>query len=145
MVGFKFMNKPENKFYKVTEEDIIKAEQRMNISFPNDLKELYLEIGYGFIKGQSANAINRILGPATVADIRLREGNFEADPDLDEIYDDSNKLIFFEVNEGVYISIDLTIINRPVFYFDVQIAGSLKDFFEKFFINNEYYIDLIED
>ncbi|MCY8498306.1 hypothetical protein P8917_05915 [Bacillus atrophaeus] len=68
----------------------------MNVSFPNDLKQLYLELGYGFIKGQSANAINRVLGSGAVADIRLREGIFEFDPDLDELYDNENKLIFLK-------------------------------------------------
>lgn len=88
MANFEFIHEIENKTYKVSENDIFKAEQRMDISFPNDLKQLYLEIGYGFIKGQSVNAINRILGPGAVADIRLREGVFEFDPDLEEIFDD---------------------------------------------------------
>ncbi|MFB6468865.1 SMI1/KNR4 family protein [Cytobacillus sp. Hz8] len=144
MADFEFINELENKTYMVPEDDILKAEQRMNISFPNDLKQLYLEVGYGFIKGQSANAINRILGPGAVADIRLREGIFEFDPDLDELYDE-DKLIFFEVNEGVYISLDLQLVNNPIFYFDIQIAESLEDFFKKFLNNNEYYLDLIED
>lgn len=67
----------------------------MGISLTNDLKQLYLEVGYGFIEGLSANSINRILGPGAVADIRLREGVFEFDPDLDELFDDEDKLIFF--------------------------------------------------
>ncbi|USY32486.1 SMI1/KNR4 family protein [Bacillus velezensis] len=143
MAEFEFINHLENKTYKVPEEDILKAEQRMKVDIPNDLKQLYLEVGYGFIKGESDNAIKRILGPGAVADIRLREGIFEFDPDLDELYDDENKLIFFEVNEGVYISIDLQLANNPIFYFDTQIAESLEDFFKKFLNDNEYYIDLI--
>jgi len=145
MADFNFINDNENKTHKVTNEDILKAEQRMNISFPIDLKQFYLEVGYGFIKAQSDNAINRILGTGTVADISLREGIFEFNPDLDDLYDDQNKLIFFEVNEGVYISIDLQLVNNPVFYFDIQIADSLEDFFKKFLNDNEYYINLIED
>ncbi|MFS3915238.1 SMI1/KNR4 family protein [Bacillus australimaris] len=145
MADFNFISELENKTYKVSEDDILKAEQRMDISFPNDLKQLYLEIGYGFIKGQSANAINRIMGPGAVADIRLREGIFEFDPDLDEFFEDDNKLIFFEVNEGVYISLDLQLINNPVYFFDTKIAESLEDFFKKFLNNNEYYLDLLED
>lgn len=54
-------------------------------------------------------------------------------------------LFFFEVNEGVYISIDLQLANNPIFYFDTQIAESLEDFFKKFLNNNEYFIELIED
>jgi len=145
MADFEFINELENKTYKVLEDDILKAEQRMDISFPNDLKQLYFDVGYGFIKGQSVNAINRILGPGALADLRLREGIFEFDPDLDELFDDEDKLTFFEVNEGVYISIDLQLVNNPIYYFDIQIAKSLEDFFKKFLNDNEYYIDLIED
>jgi hypothetical protein len=49
------------------------------------------------------------------------------------------------VNEGVYFSIDLQLANNPIFYFDVQIAESVEEFFRKFLNNNEYDIDLIED
>jgi hypothetical protein len=94
MADFGFINELENKTYKISEDDILKAEQRMGISFPDDLKQSYLEVVYGFIKGQSANAINRILGPGAVADIRLREGIFESDSDLVELFDDVDKLIF---------------------------------------------------
>ncbi|WP_342472632.1 SMI1/KNR4 family protein [Metasolibacillus sp. FSL H7-0170] len=145
MADFKFISSIENKIYKVSKEDVLKAEQRMDMDLPEDLKQLYLEVGYGFIKGQSANAINRLLGPGAVADIRLREGVFEFDPDLDELYDDENKLIFFELNEGIYISLELQLVNNPVFYFDIQIAASLEEFFKKFINDNEYYIDLIEE
>lgn len=144
MANFDFIDNEGNKIYKLKEEDILKAENRMGIGFPNDLRQLYIEKGYGFIKGDSANAINRILGPGTVADIRLREGVFEFDPNLDEIYEDEDKLIFFEVNEGVYFTLDLQLVNNPVFYFDTQIADSLEDFFKKFLDNNEYYVELIE-
>lgn len=116
----------------------------MGVSFPSDLKQLYLEVGYGFIEGQSANAINRILGPGAVADVEWREGIFEFDSDLDEVYDE-DKLIFFEVNEGIYLSIDLQLVNNPIYYMDIQIAESLEDFFKKFINDNEYYINMNED
>lgn len=96
MPDFEFINDKENKIYKVLEDDILSAQQRLGIRFPDDLKQLYLEVGYGFIKAQSAHAINRLLGPGAVADIRLREGVFQYDPDLDELYDDENKLIFLK-------------------------------------------------
>src|SRR5699024_7736682 len=104
----------------------------------------YLEVGYGFIKGQSANAINRILGPGSVADVELREGIFEFDPDLDAVYDE-DKLIFFELNEGIYLSLDLQLVNNPIYYMDNKIAESVEDFFKKFINDNEYYINMNED
>ncbi|KWZ81581.1 hypothetical protein HMPREF3213_01959, partial [Heyndrickxia coagulans] len=36
------MNRYKHKIYNVTENDILIAEQRMNISFPSDLKQFYL-------------------------------------------------------------------------------------------------------
>ncbi|MEH7398247.1 SMI1/KNR4 family protein, partial [Priestia megaterium] len=62
MADFKFINNGENKIYNLSEEEILKAEDRMGIRFPDDLRQLYLEVGYGFIKEPSNNAINRIMG-----------------------------------------------------------------------------------
>src|SRR5699024_1271066 len=96
------------------------------------------------LKVRVANAINRILGSGSVADVELREEIFEFDPDLDAVYDE-DKLIFFEVNEGIYLSIDLQLVNNPIYYMDNQIAESLEDFFKKFINDNEYYINMNED
>src|SRR5699024_12451858 len=126
MTDFSFLNELENNTYKVSKDQILQAEQRMGVSFPSDLKQLYLEVGYGVIKGQSANAINRILGPGSVADVELREGIFEFEPDLDAVYDE-DKLIFFEVNEGIYLSIDLQLVNNQLYYRYNQIAESLEN------------------
>ncbi|QTL47318.1 MULTISPECIES: SMI1/KNR4 family protein [Priestia] len=144
MSDFAFINNGANKIYHVSEQEILQAEDRMGIRFPNDLRQLYLEVGYGFIKEPSNTAINRIMGPKTVANVKLREGVFEFDSDLEE-FDEEDKLIFFEVNEGVYISLDLKLPNNPVFYLDTPIGDSLEDFLKKFINDNEYYIDLIEE
>ncbi|KGB29080.1 hypothetical protein IE89_13165 [Heyndrickxia coagulans] len=42
MANFEFMNRYKHKIYNVTENDILIAEQRMNLSFPSDLKQFYL-------------------------------------------------------------------------------------------------------
>ncbi|MCY8067653.1 SMI1/KNR4 family protein [Bacillus haynesii] len=103
---FNFIKNSHHEFYELKENDLIKAEDRLGFLFPKELKEFYLEIGYGFINGNN-NAINRFLDPATIADITLREDIYEFDPDLDGIYEDENKLVFYEVNEGVYVTLDL--------------------------------------
>ncbi|MGG3193087.1 MULTISPECIES: SMI1/KNR4 family protein [Priestia] len=144
MADFAFINNGKNNIYPVSEQEILQAEERMGIRFPNDLRQLYLDGGYGFIKEPSNTAINRIMGPKTIADAKLRKGMFEFDFDLEELYEES-KLIFFEVNEGVYISLDLTLPHNPVFYMDTPIADSLEDFLKKFIDDNEYYMDLIEE
>lgn len=40
--------KNKHKFFPLKEKDLIEAEQRLGFKFPPDLKEFYLEVGYGF-------------------------------------------------------------------------------------------------
>ncbi len=47
------------------------------------------------------------MDPDTIADITLREGIYEYDPDLEGIYEEADKLVFYEVNEGVYLTLEL--------------------------------------
>lgn len=42
------------------------------------------------------DAINRIMDPDTIADITLREGIYEFDPDLEGIYEEEDKLVFMK-------------------------------------------------
>ncbi len=78
-------------------------------------------------------AINRIIPPLGCARIRLREGIYEADTDL-EMYERYEKefLIFFEINEGVYASIRLDDEEKGEIYFaGEKIANSLEEFLVK--------------
>ncbi len=52
MADFKFINNGENKIYNLSEEEILKAEDRMGIRFLDDLRELYLEVDMGSLKSQ---------------------------------------------------------------------------------------------
>ncbi|WP_412095129.1 SMI1/KNR4 family protein [Bacillus haynesii] len=141
---FNFIKNSHHEFYELKENDLIKAEDRLGFLFPKELKEFYLEIGYGFINGNN-NAINRFLDPATIADITLREDIYEFDPDLDGIYEDENKLVFYEVNEGVYVTLDLNDSDKsPVFFFDKKIADSLEEFIKKVDQNDLYFEDMAD-
>ncbi|AYV66660.1 MULTISPECIES: SMI1/KNR4 family protein [Niallia] len=136
----------ENSFYPVTENKIKEAEKALNLKFPKELVHFYREVGYGFIKGSEFN-INRIMGPYSVRDFRLRVNDFEFYPDI-EIYEEfeNNKLIFFEGSESALMSIELNDNNRnPVYYYDVQIATSLEDFLRKMEENDNYYLELLPD
>lgn len=136
----------ENSFYPVTENKIKEAEKALNLKFPKELVHFYREVGYGFIKGSEFN-INRIMGPYSVWDFRLRVNDFEFYPDI-EIYEEfeNNKLIFFEGSESALMSIELNDNNRnPVYYYDVQIATSLEDFLRKMEENDNYYLELLPD
>ena len=136
----------ENSFYPVTENEIKVVEKELNLKFPKELVNFYIEVGYGFIKGTEFN-INRIMDPYSVRDFRLRVNDFEFYPDI-EIYDEfeNNKLIFFEGSESALMSIVLNENSRSaVYYYDLQIATSLEEFLRKIEENDRYYLELLAD
>ncbi|MCY7816208.1 SMI1/KNR4 family protein [Bacillus haynesii] len=144
MNKFNLIKNSHHEFYELKENDLIKAEDRLGFLFPKELREFYLEIGYGFINGNN-NAINRFLDPATIADITLREDIYEFDPDLDGIYEDEDKLVFYEVNEGVYLTLDSNKTDKSsVFFLDKKIAGSLEEFIKKVDQNDRYFEDMAD-
>lgn len=145
MAAFGFFNSENHTFYNVHENELLDAQERLGFKFPKELREFYLEVGYGFIKSRNQNAFNRFLGPGTIADIRLREDIYELDPDLDGIYEEDDRLVFFEVNEGVYLTLDLNQASQtPVYYFETQIAGSLKEFISKMDEDAEYFMHMVD-
>lgn len=138
----------DNSFYPVTESEIEEVEKILKLKIPNELVNLYLQVGYGFIKGSEFN-INRVMDPYSVRDFRLRMNDFEFYPDI-EIYDEfeKNKLIFFEGSESALMSIELNDNNNndnPIYYYDIQIATSLTEFLMRIEENDKYYIDLLVD
>ncbi|MHA7964467.1 SMI1/KNR4 family protein [Paenibacillus sp. CAU 1782] len=144
MTSYSLIAKNEdNDFYEVTSNEICEVESSLGFKIPHELKSFYLEVGYGFIKG-SEYSINRIMDPESVCDFRKREADYECYPDI-EIYDDyeDGKLIFFECSESALISIDLNDgIENPIYYYDKQIAPSLKEFLIKMSQNDRYYCNL---
>lgn len=136
----------ENSSYPVTENEIKEVEKELDLKFPKELVNFYIEVGYGFIKGSEFN-INRIMDPYSVRDFRLRANDFEFYPDI-EIYDEfeNNKLIFFEASESALMSIELNEDNKSaVYYYDIQIANSLEEFLRKIEENDKYYLELLAD
>ncbi|UIR31947.1 SMI1/KNR4 family protein [Priestia flexa] len=136
----------ENSFYQVNENEIKEVEKELDLKFPKELVNFYIEVGYGFIKGSEFN-INRIMDPYSVRDFRLRVNDFKFYPDI-EIYDEfeNNKLIFFEGSESALMSIELNENNRSaVYYYDIQIATSLEEFLRKIEENDKYYLELLVD
>ncbi|MCY9138047.1 SMI1/KNR4 family protein [Peribacillus frigoritolerans] len=145
MAKFDYIKNSNHKFFPLKEKDLIKAEERLGFKFPPELREFYLEVGYGFFKGNNENSISRLMDPDTIADITLREGIYEYDPDLEGIYEEADKLVFYEVNEGVYLTLDLNDTQRnSVHFFDNKIADSLESFIKKVDEDNEYFFDMME-
>ena len=101
------------KWYRLDMKAVNEAEQRMGFSFPKSLR---------------------------CADIRLREDIYECDPDL-ELYESSetDKILFFEVNEGVYISIGIN--DEKIYFMNEIIAYDLSEFLFKISENPDYWCE----
>jgi len=128
----KIVSNKSNSFYKIDKNEIYEAENRIHIKIPHELKCFYESVGVGFI-GSQDGAINRLLSPNTCVDIRLREDIYEYDPDLEMYIEyEETAMIFFEINEGVYASIELTNnLQSRIFFANEIIANSLNEFLEK--------------
>lgn len=118
---------------------LVEAENELGFRLPNELDELYSKIGYGFLFNNSDKDFNRLLSPDVVAQINLRQDQYEFDPDL-EIYDNPDHIIFFEVNEGVYLTLDRTVKGKksPVYYVRKKINESLEDFLRAYDKDPDY-------
>lgn len=118
---------------------LLEAENELGFRFPEELDEFYSKIGYGFFHNSSNQDFNRFLSPDVVAAINLREDQYEFDPDLD-IYNDPSHLIFFEVNEGVYLTLDRSVKGdkSPVYYVMSRVSESLEEFLRQYDKNPDY-------
>jgi hypothetical protein len=98
----------DNQFYPVSENDIEEVEGTLGLKFPFELRKFLLEVGYGFLQRSEYN-INRIMGPFSIRDARLKVNDFKFYPDI-EVYEDleKDKLIFFEVNESALLLIEIS-------------------------------------
>lgn len=135
-------NNPQNTFYPVKAEEIHKAESNMGIIIPDTLTQFYLTIGYGFLETRRYN-INRIMGPNSVEEFCLGTGQFENSEEV-ELYAKytKDKLIFFEVNESLFLSIGITKMNKgKIYYYDEVIANDLNDFFKKYIEDERYFLN----
>jgi hypothetical protein len=145
IMGYEFLcTKKDNSFFSVALDEINVVEKELELVLPQDLKDLYLTVGYGFIKGWEYN-VNRIMHPYSVRDFRKRQNDFEFFPDID-IYDEveHNTLIFFEANESALMSIGIDDDNYgAIFSYYVKIAENLKEFLIKLQENDRYYIELV--
>lgn len=128
-------------FFRLGNNEIILVEDEIKI--PKELKEFFVAIGYGFFFHQDNSSFDRLLDVISFKKVNLRQDYYEFDPDLD-LYSHNkyqDKLIFFEVNEGVYLLINKHDINgrNAIYYFDKKIADSLEEFLIKFDREGHYF------
>lgn len=137
--AYKVINEEQNNgldtvFYPVTDEEITSLETELQSKLPAELADFYSQVVYDFIK-KGTGKRNLFMDTYSLQDINLRRGDFEYDPDLEiyaDIYND-DKLLFFEVNEGVYLAIDKfdNKEKNAVYYFKDKIADSLEELIHK--------------
>lgn len=132
-------------FYPVDVNEVEAAERRLGRRFPGELRTFFLEIGYGFLRSRDKGGVNRIMDPGSLADFVLGEGIHEGDPDR-EMYADARFLPFFEVGDGVYLTLSLDEAGPdgvcPVYYFDTKIADSIRDFITRMDEQPGYFADM---
>lgn len=128
-------------FFPLDNDEITLIEKEILV--PTELREFYLTVGYGFFFPQDDSSFDRLLDVISYKKINLRQNYYEFDPDLDlyshSKYDD--RLIFFEVNEGVYLLIAKEAIEgkNAIYYFDEKIADSLEEFLIRFDQEGHYF------
>ncbi|MBH8583848.1 SMI1/KNR4 family protein [Thermoactinomyces sp. CICC 10735] len=143
---------PEQKhvFYPLNEREVEAAEKRLNRTFPKELRDLYLHIGYGFMwTVKDRMFINRIMDPDSVADLLLGENVYEDYYLADEFAEQPHLFPFFEVGDDIMISLDLSKEtdngNHPVDYTGLKVANSLEEFLRKLDAEKDYYLSVNEE
>ncbi|KEO82791.1 SMI1/KNR4 family protein [Tumebacillus flagellatus] len=122
--------------FQISVDEIADNERRLGRSFPEQLREFYHKIGYGFLCQLDSTRFNRIMDPYSVVDFMLGEDIYEFDEDR-ELYDLDHEVVFFQIVEGCYLTI------RPdgcIYYFGKKIADSLEKFLKKMDEQTDYYL-----
>lgn len=130
----------KHSFLPVDVTRITQAESKLGFLFPKELKEFYIQIGYGYMHQEQENYHNTFMYPLDVADAYLREGefanNFLASTGL---YDESYKLLFYDAVEGCFAWMDLREekSTSSVYYIgdNDEIADSLEGFLRAYDAN----------
>lgn len=136
----KIVKNAGNKFYTVKGTKVLKAQDDLGIIIPKELKDFYEQIGYGFLYSEEGN-INRIMDPNSLCEFRFRKGQFANDPELD-MYEgyERDKLVFFEICEGVFLSIGFSKNNNgKIFNGEKIIADNLKEFLIQYQEDERYF------
>lgn len=142
----KYLINSDNILNKNTDVSII--QDKLNISIPGQLKDMYSELGYGRLSIKSNN-LNvkyndyRILDVMEILDVYQKNDTyFLFDFSEYESFDIcwNTQLIFFELTEDTFFSIGIEPNNYgQIFDNNVKLADSLVAFFEKLTFDPVFY------
>lgn len=86
-------DKYDHSFYSLSIDEIEKQEKRLGCAFPPELREFYLQIGWGTLCFKDKEALNEIIDPEQLTDIIIKEGYYEGWQD-DNIEQWDRKMMF---------------------------------------------------
>lgn len=138
-------------FELVTEDDIIQAEEKLGMQFPEQLRTFYLEAGAGYLidPEEAATDLDRLLSPLEVIQIRNREGEFAQYAryllkSSTEQREKEGDLIFFQIDHATYLTI-ASKDSGAIYYNKLKIAENLKEFIEKELEDHHYFYNLYSE
>ena len=85
----------KHKFYPLSMSEVEEAEKRLNRKFPKELREFYLQIGYGRMCINQRTFMNLIMDPHSIADLILGEDIWEDYYLVEEIAEQPRLFPFF--------------------------------------------------
>lgn len=136
--------KNRNVLFKLKESDILKYEKKLPVRLPQELIDFYKEIGYGFLRCDVNDYINRFMTPSDIYKFINGIDQYNND-ERRTYYRDPNYLVFYEVSEDACLTLDLDKKNEdgecPIYYFDKRIANSINEFITKMEEQADYYIE----
>ena len=135
-------------FTPISYEDVVLQEKRLGKSFPIELREFYIQVGYGVIGADDRCYLNLVMPPEEVVDFVLGEGVFEGSYCREEI-DVETKFVFYDTGDNTYLCLDLGKNSEgicPVVFSCadeyIYIAESLEEFIKKMETTSNYYANL---
>jgi len=119
--------------------------------FPEELKTLYCEIGFGFMHRAKLGKFNTLFDPMTLI-YTNKQVNYFATPETAEelkFYDIEKQLLFFKTISNRYLAIDRNTIHgkNKIYYRGTAFGNSLYDFLKNFDFNRYYLnqeIDIVD-
>ncbi len=130
-------------FYTVSIDELSEAENMLSMQFPSELKQFYLEVGYGYLGNDNPDFQNQIMHPMEIAKLKLGldfYGNMFTE-DF-EYYTSKSVFPFFDLGgEADYLVIQLDgDCAGSVIYCGRPIASSFKEFVKKMCDQTDYFI-----
>ncbi len=141
-----------NAFYPISEDEILKSEEKLKVSFPEELKEFWRNIGSGFLwssvpeKGIVQRSYpNRFSPPSEIASILLEgaESGLISEEALELL--GKEDVPFFNVLGFDYICYKTTDSKFRVYNLGTKIADSLEEFVHRLYYESPtYYLNVVD-